>query len=317
MAQLAVLSRPLRYFMEVAQCGSVNQAAGRLFVAPSAVSRQIAQLEDALGTALFERHTRGMDLTAAGHRLVGHLRHATLDAEQVLEQVRQLGGVAAQRVRLACTEGFAAGFMAAFVQALQQAQPHSAVELLVGSPDEVSQWLRRGETDVGLKYAVAPEAGLRVEHAAQAPVLAVMTPDHPLARQPAAALADVVRYPLLVGHPGVTARQLFDLACSAQGLQYQPVFVSNFSSVMLPLLRSPQVLLSGLLTVSHRVARRELVAVPIEEPLLTQRRMQVLSLEGRTLPEPVRACIVQLVAAIDEAGRAPKAATPRRRASAA
>lgn len=317
MAQLTVLSRPLRYFMEVAQCGSVNQAAGRLFVAPSAVSRQIAQLEDALDTALFDRHTRGMDLTAAGHRLMGHLRHATLDAEQVLEQVRQLGGVSAQRVRLACTEGFAAGFMAAFVQALQQAQPQSTVELLVGSPDEVSQWVRRGETDVGLKYAVAPEAGLRVEYAAKAPVLAVITPDHPLARQPVAALADVVLYPLLVGNPGVTARQLFDLACSAHGLRYQPVFVSNFSSVMLPLLRSPQVLLSGLLTVSHRVRKRELVAVPIDEPLLNQRRMHVLTLEGRTLPEPVRACIDQLAVAIEDAGRGRKAAASRRRASSA
>lgn len=61
-----LLSIPMRHFLEVARSGSVSQAAARLFVASSAVSRQIAKLEDSLGTPLFERHARGMALTAAG-----------------------------------------------------------------------------------------------------------------------------------------------------------------------------------------------------------------------------------------------------------
>ena len=59
-----LLSIPMRHFLEVARSGSVNQAAARLFVAASAVSRQIAKLEDGLGTSLFERHPRGMTLTS-------------------------------------------------------------------------------------------------------------------------------------------------------------------------------------------------------------------------------------------------------------
>ncbi len=45
----------VRYFLEVARCGSVSVAAERLDVAPSAVSRQVARLERELGTLLFER----------------------------------------------------------------------------------------------------------------------------------------------------------------------------------------------------------------------------------------------------------------------
>ncbi|CAM4080091.1 LysR family transcriptional regulator [Paracidovorax anthurii] len=302
MASLSLHSTPVRYFLEVAQAGSVNQAASRLFVAPSAVSRQIAKLEDGLGAALFERQARGMVLTAAGQRLAAHLRHAVADAGQMLDQVRQLGQESSARVRLCCTEGFATDFMPAFMQDFWRAQPGSRVELLVGAPDAVSQWLLRGEADIGLKYAVAPEPGLRVEHSARAPVLAVMAPDHPLAASERVALADVVRHPLLVGSAGVTARQLFDLACNAQGLRYHPVFVSNFSSVMLPLLRSPQILLSGLLTVAHRVREGSAVARPFSEAtVLRQRRLQVLSLEGRTLSPPLRACVDALARAIAEA----------------
>ncbi|MEJ8812891.1 LysR family transcriptional regulator [Variovorax ureilyticus] len=299
----SLLSIPMRYFMEVAQAGSVNQAAARLFVAASAVSRQVAKLEDSLGTPLFERNRQGMVLTAAGQRLAGHLRNTVLDADHVLEEVRSLGGQAAGRVRVCCTEGFASGFMQALMRDFQAAHPAAGIELHVGSPEEVSQRLLRGESDIGLKYVVAPEAGLRVEHVAPAPVLAVMLPAHPLARGRQVELAQAVRFPLLVGSPGVTARQLLDLACSAQGLQYRALFVSNFSSVMLPLLRERDIMLSGQLTVSHLIEAGAVVARPFAEPMLQQRRLQALSLEGRTLPPLVQDFVRQMVRAIGAQAR--------------
>ncbi|WP_347615130.1 LysR family transcriptional regulator, partial [Comamonas thiooxydans] len=70
----------LRYFHEVAQCGSLSEASARLHVAASAISRQIAALEERLGTPLFERHPRGMVLNAAGEILADHARRAGLDA---------------------------------------------------------------------------------------------------------------------------------------------------------------------------------------------------------------------------------------------
>ena len=299
----ALLSIPMRYFMEVAQAGSVNQAAARLFVAASAVSRQIAKLEDGLGTPLFERNRQGMLLTAAGQRLAGHLRNTLLDADHVLEEVRSLGGQAAGRVRVCCTEGFASGFMQALMRDFQSTHPTAGIELHVGAPEEVSQRLLRGESDIGLKYGVAPEAGLRVEHTAPAPVLAVMLPVHPLARGRQVALARAVRFPLLVGSPAVTARQLLDLACSAQGLKYRPLFVSNFSSVMLPLLREHDIMLSGQLTVSALIEAGDVVARPFDEPMLQHRRLQALSVEGRTLPPLVQDFVRQMVGAISAKGR--------------
>ena len=69
-AHFSLFSLPLRYFLEVARTGSVNQAAMRLHVVASAVSRQLAKLEDSVGVPLFERQPRGMALTAAGSRLL-------------------------------------------------------------------------------------------------------------------------------------------------------------------------------------------------------------------------------------------------------
>lgn len=61
--------RQLRYFVEIARSGSFSRAAEHLSVAQPALSQNIAALEEALGSRLFERHARGVDLSPAGHRL--------------------------------------------------------------------------------------------------------------------------------------------------------------------------------------------------------------------------------------------------------
>ena len=73
----------LRYFLEVARTGSLSKASERLFVAVSALSRQIAKLEDEIGTPLFERRPRGMVLSEAGRLLAAHARRSLLETERV------------------------------------------------------------------------------------------------------------------------------------------------------------------------------------------------------------------------------------------
>jgi DNA-binding transcriptional LysR family regulator len=75
-----MISLGLRYFLEVARCGSIAGAAAAQHVAASAVSRQIAKLEDGLGIALFERQARGMELSEAGRQLAAYANAAALEA---------------------------------------------------------------------------------------------------------------------------------------------------------------------------------------------------------------------------------------------
>jgi molybdenum-dependent DNA-binding transcriptional regulator ModE len=62
----------LRVLLELARCGTIAAAAEALFLTPSAISQQIAQLEDEAGVKLTERIGRGVKLTAAGHALAGY-----------------------------------------------------------------------------------------------------------------------------------------------------------------------------------------------------------------------------------------------------
>ena len=302
-AHFSLFSLPLRYFLEVARTGSVNQAAMRLHVVASAVSRQLAKLEDSVGVPLFERQPRGMALTAAGSRLLAHLSAQEAQALGLVQQLQDLAAQQAQQVRVACTEGFAASFLPRVMSAFRHDHPSVQLQLQVAEPQDVSALLLRGDADLALKYSVAPEKGVQVLHSAVAPVHAVVSAQHPLAVQKMVRVADVVAYPLLLGASSTTGRQLFDLSCAVQGLRYLPARESNFSSALLPLLGARDVVLASYLTAAEGVESGRLKALPFEEAQLQQRRIQVLALEGRQPSALVQQFAQALVSAIEQYGK--------------
>src|SRR5258708_9268564 len=98
--------RHLRYFVAVAEEGSLTNAAERrLHTAQPSLSRQIRDLELEVGVPLLERGTRGITLTAAGRTFLDHARLALLQVEAAGEAARR----AAQPEKRAFTIGFLAG----------------------------------------------------------------------------------------------------------------------------------------------------------------------------------------------------------------
>ena len=298
----AFLSTPLRYFLVVAQLGSVSAAAEQLHVAASAISRQLSKLEDSLGLVLFERKQRGMALTAAGVQLATQLRAAAEEVDRLIDQVQGVVQQRSRQVRVACTEGFAPGFMPGVMNHFRQQMPDVQFQLTVAHPKEVTSLVLRGQADLAIKYSVAPERGLHAHLSVLAPVQAIVLPDHPLARRKSLRIADVVRYPLVMPTTGNTGRDLFDLSCSIQGLHYQVKVESNFSSALLSLVIDQDVLLAAEITVAHLLKSGHMVAVPFADGEMQQRRLQMLTAEGVVASPAVQAFMECVQAAIASGG---------------
>lgn len=285
----------LRYFLEVVRSGSLTVASARLHVAASALSRQIAGLEQGLGVMLFERQPRGMVPTAAGEILAAHARRIHLDAERVVEELSALQGLRLGRVRIAATEGLASQFLPPLILAFRPQYPHIVFDVQVVVPAEVPQRLRLGDADIGLTFSRTPEKDIQVEVQQPAPIHVLMPPGHVLASGGPVALADLCAHPLALPSTETTVRQLIDLACSRQQIHLMPVLTSNALAVLLEFVTQGGGLsVAGEVSVRHLVAAGRLVARPIHEPALEWRDVELQTLTGRVLPQAVQAFVAHL-----------------------
>lgn len=302
-----MISLGLRYFLEVARCGSIASAAAAQHVAASAVSRQIAKLEDELGVVLFERLARGMALSEAGRQLAAYANAAALEAERVTTGIRQRSALGDVTIRLACTEGFAHRFLPHCMADFKRTRPEARFHLLVERPEEVTRLLLEGLSQLALRYTVAPDERLNTELQCRAPIYAVMCRRHPLAARRSIGVRDLTQVPLSLGDSGTTVRDLFDTACANAGVHIEPAYVSNHSAAFLPMLPgSPIVALTGYLTVTGLLDSAGLVAVPFSHPEMRQRSIQVVTLRGCTLPPLAREFLALLAARLSVAPRAPE-----------
>ncbi|MDP3228596.1 MAG: LysR family transcriptional regulator [Acidovorax sp.] len=280
----------LRYFLEVAQRGSLTEASTRLHVAASALSRQIAGLEAQLGTPLFDRHPRGMVLTAAGEILAVHARRTVLDAERALGEIGALQGLRAGQVRLATSDAFANELVPRLCVEFQRTHAGIQFSVLSMPTGQVPDAVRSGGADIGLCFSRAPHKDIEVAYRQSAPVLALLPPGHPLAGAESVTLAQMAKYPLALPPAETTVRQMIDIVCSRQGLQMEAVLISNHVKTVLNFVAH-----GGGLSVASEIAARHLVeagavvALPISDPGMDLRDLEVQTLAGRSLPVAVQA----------------------------
>ena len=285
----------VRYFLEVARCGSVSIAAERLEVAPSAVSRQVARLERELGTLLFERRARGMALNAAGELLAAYAKRAQQDVDRVTGEIMGLRGLRLGLVRVVCTEGFVHDFVPAAIATFRRQYAGIRFMLDICSQREVPLRVRDGTADIGITLSLTSHRDVRVELRLPAPVCAVVAIDHPLARQAELSLAQLMAYPLALPDPESTMRQLIDISCSRQQLHCEPVFSSRSVDALVAFAAAGGgVAFCGELAIRDRLNWNQVVAVPLRDREMNERHFEVQTLAGRVLPDAVAAFIASL-----------------------
>jgi len=284
----ALKSTATRYFLEVARCGSIAEASERLHVANSAISRQIGGLEGLIGTALFDRKPHGMVLTAAGELLADYARKAELEADRVISDIFSFDGLRRGRVTLACTEGFALDYVPHLILQFQKNFPNIHFDVSVGSVLRIAEWVKDGSADIGLTFNRLAQKDIKVEYRQPAIVLAAMRPGHPLSERAYLSLQQLSAYPMVLPGPEASLRQVFDVACSRQGLVIEPAVVSNSPMILHHYVaNSDAITLCGEVSIRYRLAQGSCAAVPIKDRVLNDRTIELQTLQGRTLPRVV------------------------------
>lgn len=278
-----MISTEVRYFLAVVEAGSLSAASDSLFVAVSAISRQIKRLEQQVGVPLFARQARGMILTEAGEIFAQHVRKNLLDMEYALAEIKGLTAVRRTLIRVACTDGLAFSLLPRLIAAFRDAHPGVLFDVKVASPQGVATLLRSGECDVALQFSLHAERGVEVQASWPAPVRLVMHQQHPLAQVQQIDFTALGHYPLALPQQNTTVRQLFELASHMRGQLIEPVMTcDNFSTLFHFLLRTPlAVTICSAFTVIHEVETHGLALRAVAIDQLNQRHLQLQTPSGR------------------------------------
>lgn len=298
------LSIMARHFLAVAGARSITEAGRALHVAPSAVSRQIAQIEAEMGCRLFVRQSRGMQLTEAGERLLAWLTAVQREAEAVRQEVRGLGSALARQLILGCTEGLTTAFVPALMARFRQQMPGARLSLRVGDARQVDHWLRQGEVDVGLRFATRPVEGLRVAASAMAPILAIVGGDHALARDECIGVAELARQALALPEGDSTVRQALDEACARAGTHYRAACTGNLPALIVLAQRGGLVMLGSRLSVMHGLDDGSLKTLAVTDRAFEERKVQLLVREGRPPGEAAQHFLALARAALEQGAAA-------------
>lgn len=219
----------LRYFLAVANTGSLSEASEKLHVSISALSRQITKLEEEVGCPLFERQARGMVPNKAGELLAAHVRRTLLEGQQVIEEIKALNSFDRSTIRVSTSEAFSRDVLPRAITQFLEKSPGTRFEVAVTAPAEVTAHVRSGEADIGLTFGVVRAPEIHVEYTQSAPICAVMPRSHALAGRATVSMAELRNYPIALLDRGTTIRQLFDTTASLENLLFEPVLTCNNS----------------------------------------------------------------------------------------
>jgi DNA-binding transcriptional LysR family regulator len=183
--------RHLRYFVAVAEELNFSRAARRLHMAQPPLSAAIRQLEQELGTSLFQRTTREVTLTDAGLAFLDGARRTLAEADRAVTAAQQAGAGEAGQLRVAFSWSVRFETLPALGQAF--GARHPGVELLAQETwnAAMAPALRAGTVDIALALCPERASGVADELIRTEPVVAVLGAGHPLAREPSIPLASL------------------------------------------------------------------------------------------------------------------------------
>jgi len=180
----------LQLFVAVCELGSIGRAAEREFIAASAISKRLSDLEATLGITLLYRHARGVDLTPAGESLLHHARSMLYSLEKMQGELSEYADGVRGHVRVHAN-------ISAIVQFLPEdlgafARDHDAIKIDLEEhlSSEVVRAVQEGAADLGICHVPEGTPELQTLPYRQDRLVLVVPRSHALAARTAIDFVD-------------------------------------------------------------------------------------------------------------------------------
>ena len=279
----------LAIFYAVAREGSVTLGAERLHISQPAVSKQLQELERALGMPLFDRLPRGVRLTEAGELLEGYARRLfglEAEAEAALAELRGL-----ERGTLSVGASMTIGgyLLPDILARFHRKYPGIALRLEIANTEEVEQRLMDGTLDVGLTEGFLEHPELEASVFREDEMVVIAPPGHPLLSEEPVTAARLCLEPFLVREEGSGTRAVVERAFTERGLALRPVMsLGNIEAIKRAVAAGAGIAIVSALTVELEQEAGTLAVVAVRD-LSVRRPLHRLRLRGKHQSHAARA----------------------------
>ncbi|AYG57674.1 LysR family transcriptional regulator [Rhizobium jaguaris] len=258
--------RALIYFDELVRTNSMRQAAENLNVAPTAISRQIENLEYHFGTPLVERSARGVKLTAAGELLAVRAGRTLRELDHVHQLIEDLKGLQRGRVSVYANGATVANLLAPALAEFSLRYPKLRFEVTITSARNAIEAVNSAEADIAVTLFAPPLSGTKVRLRSEIVYDVIAATSHPLAAQRDVSLTELAAHSLALPDHSFGARQAFDALFEREGLVLDPVFETSSLEMQKELvLRGAAITMLPALTVQREIQTGQLVALPVAD----------------------------------------------------
>ncbi|WOB26974.1 MULTISPECIES: LysR family transcriptional regulator [Xanthomonas] len=256
--------RQLEFAVAVADEGGFTAAARRCNTVQSALSHQVAKIEETLGARLFERGTRRVRPTAAGEVFLHNARETLRAAERLHEEMAQALGTVRGRLTLGQISSLSTVQVPQLLRQFRTAHARVDVHLRTAMSEALLHDLGEGRLDVALvgvgPQVAVPEQRLLLHEESLALIVA---PGHRFAARKRVALAELEDEPMAGLIPGAGVRGIIDAAFEQAGLRQRQQYEVTHADLMRELVAAD--LGVGIVPHTMASAMREVATVALKE----------------------------------------------------
>jgi len=280
----------LRAFVAVAETGSFSLAAERLHLTQPAVSKRIAQLEEQLGTTLFDRIGRNTSITEAGTALLPHARSVQMQLQAAEQSVRDLAGEVSGKLSLATSHHIGLHRLPPVLSYFSQEYPQVHIDIDFMDSEQAYDLILHGEMELAVVTLAPQQVPNLVAHGIwEDPLDFMVQRGHALAKEKNLALKSLSAHPAILPglntYTGQIVKSLFDR-------RQLPLSISLATNYLETIRMMASVGLGW--TVLPRSMRDDtLRSLPIKDADIS-RTLGVVYHEGRSLSRAARAFIQAL-----------------------
>jgi LysR family nitrogen assimilation transcriptional regulator len=295
--------KQLKYFIAIAEEGSLSAASARLHVAQPSLSQHVINVEQELGVTLIERSPRGIVLTDSGQVLLKHAREICSSVDVCRESVRQSGGIPKGPVTFGLPSSISMVLSVPLAETVLVELPGVRLRTIEAMSGFIRAWLEDQTIDLGFLYEVADLKNCDVRHLMDEDLHFYSAPDNwPLSGPPgtAVSLADIQRLDLVLPSPYHGLRQTIDRYVRAAGKSLNVVIEMDALSQIKELVaRGNGYTILAPPAADDRVRRGELVMSRIVNPVMS-RPVYLVRNQRKPLTQACRAVERTTIEVIDD-----------------